>query len=72
MNDAMWKISESGQVNSAPKFEVNEVGLAMQLGVLFIAICLTFLYNKTENTRRVPAPRKDNGMTLDPRISGEG
>jgi uncharacterized protein len=43
---AIWKLSDSGKITSAAKFDVNQVGLAMQLAVLFIAICLTFLYNK--------------------------
>ena len=53
-DDAIWKISDSGKLSSAAKFDVNQVGLAMQLAVLFIAICLTFLYNKTEAGFRKP------------------
>lgn len=56
-DDAIWKISESGQVNLAAQFDVNEVGLAMQLAVLLITICLTFLYNKTENNAPSPGYR---------------
>jgi membrane protease YdiL (CAAX protease family) len=45
-DDALWKISDSGRLTSSATFDVNQVGVAMQLGVLVIAISLTFLYKK--------------------------
>ena len=45
---AIWKISNAASANSGAKFDFNNVGLALQISILIIAIWLTFYYTKKQ------------------------
>ena len=43
---AIWKISNAASANSGAKFDFNNIGLALQISILIIAVWLTFNYSK--------------------------